>query len=260
MRQSGSFSAAACWRASRRKRLVVGVEGRQVGPERDARSARQRAHVDKQIGRLLVGERERIGKHQPAFRIGIADLDGQALARAIDVERPERRARDGILDRRDQNAQPHRQLAVHDHVRERERRRGAAHVLLHDQHRGRRLEVEAAGVEADALADQRDLRRRRIAPVQIDQARRAVGGAADRVDEREILLQQIVADRWTRTLAPWRSASARAAASSSAGPISFAGVLMRSRASVTPSTMRARSAASTPSGSASRTSLSSRLR
>ena len=37
--------------------------------------------------------------------------------------------------------------------------------------------------------------------------------------------------------APWRAASLRAASSSCAGPMSFAGVLMRSRASVTASTM-----------------------
>ena len=39
-------------------------------------------------------------------------------------------------------------------------------------------------------------------------------------------------------VAAWRAASLRAACSSCAGPMSFAGVLMRSRASVTPSTMR----------------------
>ena len=70
---------------------------------------------------------------------------------------------------------------------------------------------------------------------ELDQPRRAcVGGAADRVDQRKVLLQQIVADD-ARNFAPCCSASARAAASSSAGPMSLAGVLMRSRASVTAS-------------------------
>ena len=54
-------------------------------------------------------------------------------------------------------------------------------------------------------------------------------------------------------LAPWRAASDRAAYSSSAGPMSFAGVLIRSRASQTPSTMRVTSSPSTPAGSSSRT-------
>ena len=59
------------------------------------------------------------------------------------------------------------------HVRQRQRGGRAAHVLLHEQHAARRLDVEAAGVEADALADQRDAAaRRRAAPGQVDQARR----------------------------------------------------------------------------------------
>ena len=57
----------------------------------------------------------------------------------------------------------------------------------------------------------------------------------------------------TLTLAPCCLASARAASSSSAGPMSFDGVLMRSRASAAPSTMRVRSSPSTPSGTTSRT-------
>ncbi len=48
-------------------------------------------------------------------------------------------------------------FGVHDHVGEAERVGGAAHVLLHQQHAGGRLDVEAAGIEADALADDRDL-------------------------------------------------------------------------------------------------------
>ena len=57
------------------------------------------------------------------------------------------------------------------------------------------LDVEPAGIEADALADERDARMIRLAPGQIDQARLPRGGPADRMNEREILPQQIVADR-----------------------------------------------------------------
>ena len=79
-------------------------------------------------------------------------------------------------------------------MRERQRGCRAAHVLLHVEHAGVGLDVEPAGVEADALADQRYPRMCRIAPRQIDQPRRAGGGAADRVNERKILRQQLVAD------------------------------------------------------------------
>ena len=49
-----------------------------------------------------------------------------------------------------------------------------------------RLEVEAAAVEAHALADDRDARIVGLAPFELDQARRALGGrgAADRGDQR----------------------------------------------------------------------------
>ena len=70
---------------------------------------------------------------------------------------------------------------------ERQRGGGAAHVLLHEQHAARRLDIETAGVEADALADERHQRRALAPPRQVDEARRARAGAADRMDHREIL-------------------------------------------------------------------------
>ena len=79
--------------------------------------------------------------------------------------------------------------ACHHHVRERQDGGGAAHVLLHQQHAARRLDVEAAGIETDALADQRDFRMCRVAPAHIDQPRRTGGGAADGMNKRKILQQ-----------------------------------------------------------------------
>jgi len=49
-------------------------------------------------------------------------------------------------------------------------------------------------VEADALTDQGQLRRRRVAPDEVDQARRPRAAAADRVDRGVVLGQQLVAD------------------------------------------------------------------
>ena len=62
-------------------------------------------------------------------------------------------------------------------------------------------------------------------------SRGARGGAADRVDQREVLLQQIVADDRADAGAVPAARAMRAASSSSAGPMSLAGVLIRSRAS-----------------------------
>ena len=47
------------------------------------------------------------------------------------------------------------------------------------------LDVESAGVEADALADERQLRMRGLAPAQVDQPRRVHRDAADGMDGRD---------------------------------------------------------------------------
>jgi len=62
-----------------RERIIVGVEWRKVGTKRSAGSARQRAHVDKHLRRLLVRERQRVGQNEAAFSIRIADLDPHPL-------------------------------------------------------------------------------------------------------------------------------------------------------------------------------------
>ncbi len=69
----------------------------------------------------------------------------------------------------------------------------SAHVLLHQEHAACRFDVEAAGIEAHALADQRDFRVARLAPAKIDQARRNGASATDRVDHRKILFQKCIA-------------------------------------------------------------------
>ena len=69
---------------------------------------------------------------------------------------------------------------------------GAAHVLLHELHAGGGLEVEAAGIEANALAHQSDPRPP-AAPAEIDQPRRLGARPADRVDRRIVLLEQGIA-------------------------------------------------------------------
>ncbi len=91
------------------ERVVVGVDRHDVRAERDAGGAGQRGEVDEQVGRLLAGERQRVGEHQPPFGVGVADLDADALAALEDVAGAEGGAGDGILDRRNQHAQAHRQ-------------------------------------------------------------------------------------------------------------------------------------------------------
>ena len=175
------------------KRLVVGEEGRQFHAGRHACRAGQRGDIDQEFRRLAIGFGERIGEDETALRISVADLHGQALAAPENIARPVGVARDGILHRRDQDAQPHVELRTHHHVGNGENRGRAAHVFLHRQHAGRGLEIVAAGIETDAFADQRDLGCIRAAPDQIDQTRRALRALTHRMDKRIIGLQQRIA-------------------------------------------------------------------
>src|SRR3546814_3693764 len=64
----------------------------------------------------------------------------------------------------------------------------ATHVLVHQQHRRAWLDVQAAGIKADALADDGDAGVRVITPFRVQDARFAArrGGAADGCDEGEM--------------------------------------------------------------------------
>ena len=177
--------------------LVVGVERRQLGPEGDAGRAGQGGEVERQIGRMLPGAGQDVGQDQPALGVGVADLDGQALAAVQDVARPEGVGGDGVLDRRHQHHQPHGQAGLHDQTTEGERMGRAAHVLLHVAHPGGGLDVQSAGIEHHPFADQGHQRKIGAVevPADLDDPGRAVGGggAADGVDGGVVLLQQGVA-------------------------------------------------------------------
>ena len=79
IRQTGSRAAPLAVDL-RRQRVVVGVEGRQVRPERDPRRAGQRGEVEDQVRLVLIGARERVGEDQAPLGVGVADLDREALA------------------------------------------------------------------------------------------------------------------------------------------------------------------------------------
>ena len=67
----------------------------------------------------------------------------------------------------------------------------ATHILFHQPHRRTGFQVQTAGVKTHTLADQRECWPR-IAPTHVNQARRAVSGAANRVDHWKVLLKQRV--------------------------------------------------------------------
>jgi hypothetical protein len=171
--------------------ILVGIEGRQFGAERHARGARERSCGDKEVRFLLVGKGQRIRQHQAAFRVGVADLHRQPLAALQNVSRPERAARNGVLRRRDDDAQPHAQAGLHDHRGEAQDVSRAAHILLHERHAARRLDVEPASVEHDPLAHEGDSRITFRTPAQIDEAGRPVAASADGVEHGKLARQRV---------------------------------------------------------------------
>ncbi len=169
--------------------VVVGVKWRKVGADSHPRRAGQRGHRHQQIGRLFHGQRQRIGQHQPPLGIGVVDLDRLAVARGQDVAGAETVGGHGVFHRRDQHPQPQGQFGGHDHPGQPQNGCRAAHVFLHQPHRPPGFQVQAAGVETHPLAHQRQ-GRTRLAPAQIDQARRTVRGTANGVDHGKIVLDQ----------------------------------------------------------------------
>ena len=198
MRHTGSRTRAEWPAIERRKRVVVGVERRQVGAERDPRRAGQGGEVEHQFRRVLIGERERVGEDHPPFGVGVADFDRDPLAADNHVARSHRRRRDRVLDDRDQRPQAEIKPRLHDHPRQRQRGRRPAHVLFHEFHARGRLDVEAAGVERDALADDRNFRRVLAPPGKVDEPRLFGARAPDCVDEGKIGGDEV------RRRAPWR--------------------------------------------------------
>jgi hypothetical protein len=178
MRQTGSATLCAAARHLARPGLVVGVERRQLRPQRDPRRARQRGEVDGQHRLMLTRARQRVGQDQPTLRVGVAHLDRQSLAAAQHVARSHRVGGHRILHHRQQHDQPHRQPRPHHQPRDRQGVGRPAHVLFHQLHAGAGLQVQPAGVEGHALADDRHHGRGGVAPGHLDQPRRAVGAAA----------------------------------------------------------------------------------
>ena len=60
----------------------------------------------------------------------------------------------------------------------------ASHVLFHQLHTGRALDIETARIETNALADKRHPGRLGRPPSQIDQPRSDRRGPTDRMDRR----------------------------------------------------------------------------
>ena len=179
----------------RGERVVVGEQRRQVGPKRHAGRARQRGETRTALGRFLVGQRQGVGEDQPPLGIGVADLDRRAGARSQHVAWPEGVAGDAVLGRRNQHAQAHVELLRHDHVRRAPAPSAAPPMSFFISSMPLDGLMSRPPVSKQMpLPTSVTLRRVRRRPRCISISRGARGaGAADGVDHREVLLQQLVA-------------------------------------------------------------------
>ena len=153
--------------------------------ERNDAGAGEGGEIDYHSRPRAGGERERIGEHHAPFGIGVNDLNGDAVRRAHHFLRPIGLRTDAILGDREPGIRGERGAQFAERDERCERDRAAGHVGVHVEHRAMRLEVDPAGVEQDALADQGD-----VGPPAAPAARRAVlqlrdAGATLRVARRD---------------------------------------------------------------------------
>ena len=172
--------------------FIIGEERRQLHAGGHARRAREGGDVDQQGWRFGIGIGQGIGQYQPAFGIGVADLDRQALAAGEDIGGTIGGAGHRIFHRRNQQPQAQIQFGAHHHAGHRQRHGRAAHVFFHGRHAAGGLEVIAAGVETDAFAHQGDFGA--AAPDQFDQARCSRRAMAHRMNQRIIFFQRRAGD------------------------------------------------------------------
>ena len=155
--------------------------------ERAAHRPGQGRHVDQVRRALLLREPEAVGQHEPALRVGVRDLDGQAGRRPDDVAGTERGAVDHVLGRGKHGDEVDGELELRDRADRADHRGAAAHVGLLADDVALRLQEVAAGVERDRLPDEPEplARLRRAGEAEHDQPRLVDASLPDRGEGAE---------------------------------------------------------------------------
>ena len=110
--------------------------------------------VDDQFRFVARGQRQGVGQHHPAFGIGVHDLDGGAIQRGHDIAGVVGIGADVVGADRQPAFDGKRRLEPGQGRQRSQRHRAALHVLMHAHHVVVGFQVDAAGVETDALAHQ----------------------------------------------------------------------------------------------------------
>ena len=165
-------------RAPRASASSVAYTGAMAAPEGDPRGPGEGGDVEQDVGvEVPVGVGEGVRHDQAALGVGVADLDGAPAVLRDDVAGAVGGAAHGVLGQGEQAGDAHRDLQVAAGGQHREHDRRARHVGLHREHALSRLDVEPAGVEGDALADEHHARRLPVWP-SAARSRPAPAGAA----------------------------------------------------------------------------------
>jgi fluoroacetyl-CoA thioesterase len=165
------------------ERVVVRHHPTDEVPERDDDRAGERRDVDDGVRTELDGVRETVAEDEASLRVGVHDLDGRAVAHADDVADALRVTGDHVLGEASTAV-----TATGSSSSAAARTTAAAvaapamSIFIVSWPDGR-LERVAAGVERDALADERDVTRRTLRlPAQLDEARLHARSATDAED------------------------------------------------------------------------------
>ena len=152
--------------------------------ERARDGAGQRRDVHDVGGAEPLGVGHRVAEDQPALGVGVGDVDHLAVERADDVAGPRRVRAGHVLDGRRDGQERGARGQPGDGRDGRDHGAGTGLVHLHLFHPVGRLDADAARIEADALADDREMPAERVvlagaAGAQDDHPRRVVAAAAD---------------------------------------------------------------------------------
>ena len=137
--------------------IVIREQSRRFAGQCDHARAGERGVIDQMIGLELRCIMQRVAEDHSPFGVGVDDLHGLAIHHRDDVARLVCAAARQIVRRRNGAGDLHSQIELRRRFDGADDRRRSAHVEFHLLHSFRGLDGDAAGIEGDAFADQRDM-------------------------------------------------------------------------------------------------------
>ena len=166
------------------ERIVVPEHSAGLVSEGYAACAGQRRNIDDHRGLVPAGIGKGVGENEPAFRVGVEDLYGLARQGPEHVAGLVRAAARHVFRCRQQSHDVERKLELRGRPKGAEHRRASRHIVLHLVHVLCGLDRDAAGIEGNGLAHERDKGLLPSAPVFDDDELRRLCAARGHAEER----------------------------------------------------------------------------